>query len=243
MKRIILLLACLVGMAATLPAQRARSIGKTTKVKREKEKVALTWGVRAGMNYANVLNAPDGSGRIGFNVGGNLDVGFCNWFHMQTGLYLSQKGVTAEYQNYYSVTVEGMNMVEHIDRYRSRFAPLYIEVPVLASFRIGFSDNSDIQFGVGPYFALDITGDTYEFMIGGTKLHTGTMSHYETSKLSRFDVGVQANLGVTVKHIYLGVGYQIGLPSKKFWREDGYSSYNEHVIRTSNVMVNVGYNF
>ena len=228
MKRIILLLACLIGMATTLPAQRAHSTVKTTKVKKQRDKTSLTWGIRAGMNYATILNAPAGKGVIGFNVGGNLDVGFCNWFHLQTGLYLSMKGVDAEYEmreTSQSVTYS------HYDR----FSPIYLEIPVLASFRIGLSDNADIQFGVGPYIAFTPSQDQlyyhdiYEYHVN------------QSEEIEPFDFGLQANIGASIKHFYIGVGYQIGIPKKKIWAEKSTLTLLE--IRTSNAMLNVGYNF
>lgn len=235
MKRIILLLACLVGMATTLPAQRAHSTTKTSKAKKQKGKVELTWGVRAGMNFANVLNAPDGNGRIGFNVGGSLDVGINNWFHVETGLYLSQKGVEAEYQ-YYEYG-EGMNQWE--EHNRGRFAPIYLELPVLASFHVDLGRAAQLQVGVGPYVALALNDDVYFYQRGGS-----SHAHpYIDSKLSRFDAGVQASLGVAIKHFYIGAGYQIGLPSTTVWWNQTRYSYSEQVCRTSNVMINVGYNF
>lgn len=215
-------------MATTLPAQRAHSTVKTTKVKKQREKTSLTWGIRAGMNYATILNAPAGKGVIGFNVGGNLDVGFCNWFHLQTGLYLSMKGVDAEYE----VRETSQSVTDDDDHYYDRFSPIYLEIPVLASFRIGLSDNADIQFGVGPYIAFNLLEDQlyHHEMRGRWK--------YDSEEIEPFDFGLQANIGASIKHFYIGVGYQIGIPRKKIWDIEG-----EYVIRTSNAMLNVGYNF
>ena len=216
-------------MATTLPAQRAHSTVKTTKVKKQREKTSLTWGIRAGMNYATILNAPAGKGVIGFNVGGNLDVGFCNWFHLQTGLYLSMKGVDAEYE------VREVN--QSLTYTYEDYSPIYLEIPVLASFRIGLSDNADIQFGVGPYIAYTPHHEQqYHHEMCG-------LGKYQSEEIEPFDFGLQANIGASIKHFYIGVGYQIGIPRKKIWSIDGSGSYAEHVIRTSNAMLNVGYNF
>ena len=221
-------------MATTLPAQRAHSTVKTTKVKKQRDKIPLTWGIRAGMNYATILNAPAGKGVIGFNVGGNLDVGFCNWFHLQTGLYLSMKGGDAEYEVRETPlpTTVGASVTYEVHHYYDRFSPIYLEIPVLASFRIGLSDNADIQFGVGPYIAF-------------TPLQEQLYYHepdgywqYQKEEISPFDYGLQANIGASIKHFYVGVGYQIGIPRKIIWSDD-----SEHVIRTSSGMLNVGYNF
>ena len=215
-------------MATTLPAQRAHSTVKTTKVKKQREKTSLTWGIRAGMNYATILNAPAGKGVIGFNVGGNLDVGFCNWFHLQTGLYLSMKGVDAEYE----VRETSQSVTDDDDHYYDRFSPIYLEIPVLASFRIGLSDNADIQFGVGPYIAFNLLEEQLYFHnIYGPRVN-------QKEDIEPFDFGLQANIGASIKHFYIGVGYQIGIPRKKIWDIEG-----EYVIRTSNAMLNVGYNF
>ena len=191
------------------------------------------------MNYATILNAPDGKGGIGFYVGGNLDVGFSNWFHLQTGLYFSLKGVEAEYkvEEAPRPVPGGPSVTDDDHYYYDRFSPLYLEIPVLASFRIGLSDNADIQFGVGPY-------------IGFTPLQEQLYYHGFSSlwecqdeEISQFDYGLQANIGAYIKHFYVGVGYHIGIPSKEIWSFDTNGNYVEHVIRTSNAMLNVGYNF
>lgn len=138
------------------------------------------------------------------------------------------KGVDAEYEmreTSQSVTYS------HYDR----FSPIYLEIPVLASFRIGLSDNADIQFGVGPYIAFTPSQDQlyyhdiYEYHVN------------QSEEIEPFDFGLQANIGASIKHFYIGVGYQIGIPKKKIWAEKSTLTLLE--IRTSNAMLNVGYNF
>ena len=149
------------------------------------------------------------------------------------------KGVDAEYEVRETPlpTTVGASVTYEVHHYYDRFSPIYLEIPVLASFRIGLSDNADIQFGVGPYIAY-------------TPHHEQQYHHemygrwtYQSEEISQFDFGLQANIGASIKHFYIGVGYQIGIPSKKIWSIDTYGGGVEHVIRTSNAMLNVGYNF
>ena len=144
------------------------------------------------------------------------------------------KGVDAEYEvreTPLPATV-GAFVNYEVHHYYDRFSPIYLEIPVLASFRIGLSDNADIQFGVGPYIAFNLLEEQLYFHnIYGPRVN-------QKEDIEPFDFGLQANIGASIKHFYIGVGYQIGIPRKKIWDIEG-----EYVIRTSNAMLNVGYNF
>jgi len=146
--------------------------------------------------------------RIGFNVGVNVDIPLLQSLYVQTGLYATQKGFKAE---------EG----------DGKATPLYLEIPILASYRYNFSDATQWQFNIGPYLAYGISGKEgdYDFFGDGEDQAGG----------KRFDMGLQIGSGVTFNKFYVGCAYEFGLTD--VYDEEDWS------IKNSNFMINLGYNF
>lgn len=211
MKKILFTIACLIS-ALTISAQRASS-SSSSFFSTEKAEQPVTFGIRAGMNIANMTgDIENNKSRIGFNVGVNVDIPILQSFYLQTGLYATQKGTKIE-DDYYD------------EEYSAK--PLYLQIPILASYRYNFSDKTQLQFNVGPYFAYGISGkvDDIDFFGDDDDQFGG----------KRFEMGLQIGTGITFNKIYVGAAYEFGLTNAI--DEDDYS------VKNSNFMINVGYNF
>lgn len=216
MKKILFTIACLVS-AMTISAQRASSTSSSF-FSTEKADQPITFGVRAGMNISNFSgDGADGlDSRIGFNAGVSLDIPLLQSLYLQTGLYVTQKG--AKYEE---------------DDYEEKVNPLYLEIPVLASYRYNFSDATQLQVNFGPYFAYGISGKykITEGNISGEADFFGDDEDQWGGK--RFDVGLQVGAGVTISKFFIGCAYEFGLSDIA----------DDADAKNSNFMINVGYNF
>lgn len=150
--------------------------------------------------------------RFGFNVGVNVDIPLLQSLYVQTGLYATQKGFKG-------------------DGYEMKANPLYLEIPVLASYRYNFSEATQLQVNFGPYLAYGISG----------KLKTEDedkkldVDFFDDNVAKKFDAGLQIGAGVTVSKFYIGCAYQFGLTN--------ISDMDGVDMKNSNFMFNVGYNF
>jgi len=213
MKKILLTMVCAV-CALTASAQRASS-SSSTFFSTEKSDQPITFGVRAGVNFSNFTGGEGSTdSRVGFNVGVNVDIPLMQSLYLQTGLYATQKGAKAEG-----------------DGWEEKVNPLYLQIPVLASYRYNISDATQLQVNFGPYFAYGISGK-YKSEDGECDFFGDDEDQFGGK---RFDAGLQVGAGITLSKFYLGCAYEFGL-TKVFDTEDSKS-------KNSNFMINVGYNF
>ena len=150
----------------------------------------------------------------------------CHWFfgygvwvfYVQTGLYLQNKGYK-EKEGDYELTAN----------------PMYLEIPVLASYRYNFSDAAQLQINVGPYFAYGVGGKIKETDEGDED--KWDCFGDKGADWKRFDCGLQIGAGLTIaKNYYIGAAYEFGFSNIAKNSGDG-------KLKNKNWMFSVGYNF
>lgn len=226
MRKTLLVIACALG-ALTASAQRASS-SSSSFFSTEKADGGVTFGVRAGLNFANMsVSDQDGSAtlspgsRTTFHVGLIADIPLMQSLYVQTGLYLQNKG--------YKYDEDG---------YTETAKPMYLEIPVLASYRYDLSDALQIQVNAGPYFGYGIGGKAKaegEYNEGEIDFFGDDDDQYGAK---RFNCGLQFGAGLTLNsHYYLGFAYQLGLTNIM----DTHDDYDK--VKDRNWMISLGYNF
>ena len=220
MKKLILLAALATGLMFTAKAQENG------------------FGVRAGLNLSNVRgdfkDAFDAEVKMkaGFNIGVIYDYGFSESFYIQPGLYYTLKGVKAEDKE-----DSELKMTYNLS---------YLEIPILASYRIAISDNTKWHINAGPYFAYGIGGKVkYEYDGDSEKYDAFGKSDEDKEKgdLKRFDFGLSFGTGVSFDKFYVGLKYDLGLSNigeKDRWYK---GEDDKAKIKTGNFAISVGYNF
>lgn len=175
--------------------------------------------IQGGLNLANITKTSDGQTSDNnilpsFNVGflGRLDLSPV--FDLESGLLLTGHGSKAE--SYFNGGA---------DYVKSKFSPLYLQVPLNAVVKIPLEKESNIFFTAGPYVAMGIGGKSKQEAKFGplTSSSTETIkfsnddpftSQQEDAgydKLKRFDYGLNFGAGVGFKHVILKVNYGLGL--------------------------------
>lgn len=156
-----------------------------------------------------------------FAAGCALDIPVLESFHFNIELKYAMKGQ----KSMATVNVLG-NEAMKIESF-TRIG--YVEVPVQPQFRLLFN-NSNLNFNVGPYFALGLHGQNKVTTTTGnettsqkTLLYTGRTitskngdsdSHKSDpnykAPVSRFDMGMALNVAYEIEFLHIGVGYEIG---------------------------------
>lgn len=217
----------------------------------EKADRGVTFGIRAGFNFANASVEAghmvyETSSRTAFHVGIVADIPIVKSLYVQPGFYLQSKG--AKYEYIYSGDYAGSG-------YELTGSPLYLQIPILLSYRCDFSDAVQLQVNFGPYFAYGVGGklklerwdedgsDTYSYNFFGDDLFVSDYDKKAPFKFNRFDCGLQIGAGFTfAKHYYVGFSYEFGLTNGiEISRE--YRSYTDMSLKNSNWMLGIGYNF
>ncbi len=230
MKKFILSLAAAL-VAITASAQRASSTSSSF-FSTEKADQGVTFGVKAGLNVANFSgDVEDLDSRAAFHAGVTVDIPIVQSIAIQTGLLFSSKGAKFSYE-------------DDEESEELKFKPMYLEIPILASYRYNFNESTQLQVNFGPYFAVGVGGKVKEEYVNkywGDETEEGELDFFgdeddeESMGMKRFDAGLQIGAGVTfLKHINVGLAYQFGLAN--MWREEG-------SVKNRNFMLSVGYLF
>lgn len=257
MKKLVVMAACAIfSLAAS--AQRASS-SDSQFFSTEKADQKITFGVRAGVNFAGLSgdDMDDVDGRTAFQVGVSVDIPILQSLYVQTGLYYSQKGWKSSFTEEDAIKYYDSNSSSYIDAtYKTKGTPSYLQIPILASYRYNFSDKAQLQFNVGPYIAYGIGGKIKESVsFGGEDWNDLSAEektdcaeqyndrysdelvntdYFDTDAFKKFDLGWQVGLGFTYNKIYAGIAYERSFTN--IVDGDG-KAYN------TNFSISVGYNF
>jgi len=175
--------------------------------------------VQGGLNLANITKTKDGQTEKNnilpsFNVGilGRLPV--ADMFSLESGVLLTGHGSKAE--TYFN---GGSDYV------KTKFNPIYIQVPLNAVVKIPLQEKSNVFFSAGPYAAIGIGGKSRTDSKFGP-LQSSSVKNIEFSnddpftseqedagynKLKRFDFGLNFGGGVQFGSVILKANYGLGL--------------------------------
>lgn len=211
------------------------------------QKGKIVYGIRAGLNVSNIAGeyGPDSGdeldldSRVGFHVGGVVDIPITNGFYIQPGLLFTTRGAGEKY----SYSEPGYS-----EEATTKYRPIYLEIPVLASFRADVSRTVNVQVNVGPHFAFGLGGKCKESYSDSDGISesvkypffgesTDEEDHFGAK---RFDFGLTFGAGVTLrKHYYVGIVYDLGLINMAVDKEWG----KDAKFHNRNFSIQLGYNF
>ncbi len=200
--------------------------------------------IQGGANFANITNTNDGQTEENgvlttFNAGFLSRFGLSSIIDLESGVLLSGRGSKAE--TYFN----GGN-----DYVKTKFNPLYIEVPLNLVFKVPFDKGLGLFFNAGPYVAVGVAGKSkVESKIGvlsSTSSNSIKFSNDDPftsqqddaayNKLKRFDYGVNIGTGVEFKHLLLKANYGLGL-AKINSTESNNSADDKNKFRTLSISV------
>ncbi|MDQ2718280.1 MAG: PorT family protein [Bacteroidota bacterium] len=175
--------------------------------------------VQGGVNLANITKNKSGGTSSNnllttFNAGVLGRFNLSDVFDLETGLLLDGRG--SKTNNYLTSSTD--------DNYiKSKFNPLYLEVPLNLVVRFPLEKKTSLFVNAGPYVAMGIAGkskvDTKAFGISSTSTNDIKFTSTDPTadnqgaydRLKRFDYGVNLGAGVDLGRLLLKVNYGLGL--------------------------------
>lgn len=141
----------------------------------------VKWDAKFGMNFSNMTKLDETKALPGFNLGVGMDYGFSENWSLQSGLMISSKGFKYK---------EG--------DWKSKFRPIYLDIPILAAYKFNISDNTKFVINAGPYLAIGLGGKNKETDEEDVKLFDKDGYDWK-----RFDLGIQYGIGLELSDRYL----------------------------------------
>ena len=169
-----------------------------------RQKVGIQFGYNCSTINGSVVY---GKMKTGVNVGVTADIPLTDKWLLRPGISLTMKGFQMEIgkDNFYNKDFN------------------FLEMPVLAVYQKGVSDNCSVELQCGPYFSYGLFGksDSPSYYY-----KENTFSVYKS-----FDWGANFGVGLNVFRFYIGASYDFG-----------FVSVIHHALHHC-IMANVGYRF
>ncbi|MDQ6904844.1 MAG: PorT family protein [Bacteroidota bacterium] len=207
--------------------------------------------LQGGTNLANITETSSGQTQRNnllttFNVGilGRFDLS--KIVDLESGLLFEGRGAKAN--TYFTSSLE--------DNYvKSRFNPLYLEVPLNLVIKIPFQKHMNIFFNAGPYAAMGIAGKAKSEtrIFGATSTSTSNIKFSNDDpftskqddaaydKIKRFDFGLNLGGGLDLGKVLLKVNYGYGFTKINSTQSDN-GSDNKNKYRTLSVSLGIPLN-
>lgn len=150
------------------------------------------FGIKGGVNFTNIntSNTSENKSLTGVNFGIFAKLPITSSFAIQPEIYFTTKGSKLTYQ---SVFVDGT----------AQFDLNYIEVPVLAVFKI----SNNFNFHIGPYASYLLSSNVKNV----SDINFDFEDNIDSGDFKKFDTGIAAGIEFEGKSFSLGVRYNFGL--------------------------------
>jgi Outer membrane protein beta-barrel domain len=207
--------------------------------------------IQGGVNLANITQTKSGQTEDN-NLLTTFNVGLLGRFNLSTmvdfesGLLLEGRGAKA---NSYFTNATDDNYV------KTKFNPLYLEVPLNLVLRIPLQKTTNIFFNAGPYAAIGVGGKskTDSRFLGASSSSSNTIKFSNDdpftsqqddatyNKLKRFDFGLNFGGGLDLGKVLLKVNYGFGLTKINSTQSDN-SADDKNKYRTVSLSLGIPIN-
>ena len=169
----------------------------------------ISWNAKAGINISNIINFGDVDFKPGYQVGVGMDYYFNDHWGIQPSLMLISKGykIKGDYPPF-------INKSEQLKSYDITDNKVYVELPLLLTYRFNVSGKYKLIFSGGGYVGYGIAGKTK---------NTATLLNGSTRKdkvdsfsagVEKFDTGLAAGAALEYNDKYsIGLSSDFGLKS------------------------------
>ena len=169
----------------------------------------MSWKVKAGVNISDITNWELADYKPGYQFGVGMDYYFNDHWGIQPSLMLISKGykIKGDYPPF-------INKSEQLKSYDITDNKVYVELPLLLTYRFNVSEKLKLIFSGGGYIAYGIAGKTKNTatLLNGS-IRKEKMDSFSEG-VEKFDTGLAAGTTLEYKEKYsIGLSGDFGLKS------------------------------
>ena len=169
----------------------------------------ISWNAKAGVNISNTINSGNVDFKPGYQFGFGMDYYFNDHWGIQPSLMLISKGykIKGDYPPF-------INKSEQLKSYDITDNKVYVELPLLLTYRFNVSEKLKLIFSGGGYIAYGITGKfkNTNTLLDGSKRKDKVDSF--SAGVEKFDTGLAAGAALEYNDKYsIGLSSDFGLKS------------------------------
>lgn len=189
---------------------------------------AQTFGIKGGLNIANVSEIEDGvtyspKAIAGIHVGPVLDIPLQGSLNFNTGLLFSVIG----YKNTSSNNYQGTS-------YTTTTTFNDLEIPLNLAYKFPINDKSKFFIQAGPFLGYALSGKV--------KDSEGSVSiDFEAESIKRFNYGLGIGAGIELGSIVASANYQIGLAN--MYDDSNDNSNGNYKVKSKVFQISLAYMF
>ena len=169
----------------------------------------ISWNAKAGINISNIINFGDVDFKPGYQVGVGMDYYFNDHWGVQPSLLLISKGYKDKGDYYFPPFMENSEKLKSYDITDNK---VYVELPLLLTYRFNVSEKLKLIFSGGGYIAYGITGKfkNTNTLLDGSKRKDKVDSF--SAGVEKFDTGLAAGAALEYNDKYsIGLSSDFGL--------------------------------
>lgn len=172
----------------------------------------ITWNAKGGVGLATCYGDAEGikSHFVG-KIGAGIEKPFAKNWSVMPSLEIAWKGAEEK--------IKDIDIDATLDMF-------YLQVPVVAAYRINMNDSWNITLKAGPYFAYGISGDYKQKGCESVDIFDS-----KKADAKRFDAGLDVGVDFEYHRFVFGAEYELGLIE---WAEG---------LKNAAAYVTVGYKF
>ena len=171
----------------------------------------ISWNAKAGVNISNTINSGDVDFKPGYQFGVGMDYYFNDHWGIQPSLLLISKGFKDKGDYYFPPFIENSEKLKSYDITNNK---VYVELPLLLTYRFNVSEKLKLIFSGGGYIAYGITGKfkNTNTLLDGSKRKDKVDSF--SAGVEKFDTGLAAGAALEYNDKYsIGLSSDFGLKS------------------------------
>lgn len=171
----------------------------------------VTWNIKGGVGVATCFGSDVEDLKPHFvgKIGGGLEKAFSPNWSLMPSLEIAWKGTQYSFEE-----TEPYGNGKY--KYSETLDILYLQIPVMAAYRLNLSDNWNMTIKAGPYFALGLWGNLkqkYEINFSGISDNANDNYNIFDEDANRFDVGFDIGVDFECRRFVFGLEYEIGFVS------------------------------
>lgn len=199
------------------------------------------FGIKTGGNlYSSSINMKDLAAKklkIGYQIGLSAEYAVSDGFYLQSGVFFKTKGIR----------LKGKTGTSEDEAYWSQSINLqYLQLPILATYKIELVSDTKVFFNVGPYIAYGIGGKSTikERYLNSTRTNEKrNTDSFGDNRMKKIDYGLKYSIGLEYEKFVFEWSYELGLVDIGSDNSEINSILNDKRFRNQGLALSVGYKF
>lgn len=202
---------------------------------------SFQFGIKGGGNlYSSSINIENLAAKklkIGYQIGLSAEYAVSESFYLQSGIFYVTKGIRLKGKS--GTSEDEINWSQSINLQ-------YLQLPILAAYKIELVTDTKMFFNAGPYIAYGIGGKTNQknrYINSTRAAEKRSMDSFGDNRMQKIDYGLKYAIGLEFEKFVFEWNYELGLVDIGSDDSELNPILNDKRFRNQGLSLLVGYKF